>query len=443
MAAPKDYLGQVRQIYKDAVNRWRYVNDPVGAELLSHGPEALHNLVLGLDGRGVGRGYGAGDCDCIAAAVGAELAAIGRPVKIAVTAPVGSPAGPGFSHIFVQALVPKRGWVTVDPVVHPAHGFGYTPRHSRIAYYDLHGRRIGWSGNLTSGIGFAGEQETDNMTGQYVRIPIDQTQHLGFGGIDSYMGEGEPEEWRKYGLPMWGAHVGTMGLISGENLNGLAAEVDVDLYGNRVAARTPMLEVTPEDYRYIQTVRYPYAGMLALGDDGTVYEYDGMDGFFKKLFRRIKKRVKKVAKRIKSGIHRVLKKTRVGRFLIKVGGKVKKIAMKIVKPLVKFVGKYAAKLAPVAAMIPGYGPAIAGALYGAGKVAKLMSKYGAKITGTAGKVRDIAFPSGDSRQKFQRELEKAAKKEARKRSGPRKPAVRRAINRGISRRRYPRIPSRW
>lgn len=148
LAGPKDYLGQVRQIYNDAIERWRYVNDPFGTELLTYGPEALARLVLGLDGRGVGRGRGAGDCDCITAAIGAELMSIGRPVRIAITAPQTAPAGANFTHVFIQAYVPHHGWVTVDPVLHPNKGFGDITDHSRIAYFSLSGNLISYHGNV-------------------------------------------------------------------------------------------------------------------------------------------------------------------------------------------------------------------------------------------------------------------------------------------------------
>lgn len=148
LAGPKDYLGQVKQIYNDAIRRWRYVNDPFGVELLSFGPKALSNFVLGLDGYGVGRGRGAGDCDCITAAIGAELMSIGRPVRIAVTAPTGARPGSNFSHVFIQAYVPKTGWVTVDPVLHPERGLGATTNFSRIAYFSLSGNLINYHGNV-------------------------------------------------------------------------------------------------------------------------------------------------------------------------------------------------------------------------------------------------------------------------------------------------------
>jgi hypothetical protein len=148
LARPKDYLGQVREIYDDATRRWRYVNDPFGAELLTFGPEAMARYVLALDNRGVGFGKGAGDCDCISAAIGAELMSIGRPIRLGVTAPPMSPPGRRFAHIFPQAYVPKFGWVTVDPVLYPDKPFGATAKHSRIAVFNLRGSLLGYAGNM-------------------------------------------------------------------------------------------------------------------------------------------------------------------------------------------------------------------------------------------------------------------------------------------------------
>jgi len=245
----------------------------------------------------------------------------------------------------------------------------------------------------------------------------------GLGGIGEGVDTAEPEDWRMYGLATWGAYADTMGVISGDAVPGLTAEVDQALYGRQVLARTPTIELSPEDYRYVSVMKRAYDGMMGLGDDGTVYEYDGTLGFFKKLFRKAKKFVKKVGGRIRKGVRKVLKKIPGGKYLMKLGRKVYKIAHKIVKPLAKYVGKYAAKLAPVAALIPGYGPAIAGALYTAGKVANLMNKYGAKIKGAAGTVRSLSFPSGKSAKRFQRALKRAAKAQKRamrKRKGRRR-----------------------
>jgi hypothetical protein len=252
------------------------------------------------------------------------------------------------------------------------------------------------------------------------------------GGTDTRIQE--PEDWRLYGLPTWGAYADTMGIMDGDGL-GFGAEVELGLYGNQVLARTPMIELEPKDYRWVQVMKKPYDGMLGLGDDGTIYEYDGFSGFFKKLFKKAKKAVKKVARRVRKGVRKVLKKIPGGKYLIKLGQKVYRTASKFVKPLLKIVGKYAAKVAPIAALIPGYGPAIAGALYTAGKVAKLMTAYGVKLKGAAGKVRSLAFPANARRVKgFHAALKREAKKELMKRKRAASARKRRGI-RGKPRRR--------
>jgi hypothetical protein len=162
---------------------------------------------------------------------------------------------------------------------------------------------------------------------------------------------------------------------------------------------------------FIQKHGKPYPGMLAEGDEGQVYIFDGFDGFFKKLFKRIKKGFKKIGRRFKKFGKRLLRRIPGGKYLIKLGGKIRKVAMKLVKPLVKFVGKYAAKLAPIAACIPGYGPAISAALYKAGKVARLMKKFGVKLKGKKGKARGLKFKSAKKANRFQKALAAAAKQE--------------------------------
>ena len=243
-------------------------------------------------------------------------------------------------------------------------------------------------------------------TGQ---IPdLTQWEDLGLGGYDESDGQ-SPEDWRRYGIEDFGAHSEFMGIMDGQGL-ALAAEVTPEMYGNRVVARTPMLELDPEDYRYMNVMKRPYDGMMALGDDGSIYEFDGTLGFFKKLFRG----VKKIARRVRRGVRKIIKKIPGGKYLIRLGKKVWGIAKKFVRPLARFVGKYAAKLAPVAALIPGYGPAIAAGLYTAGKIANLMNKWDVKITGAAGKLRKIKFPSGKTAKRFQAQLKKMAKAEKRR-----------------------------
>jgi hypothetical protein len=321
-----------------------------------------------------------------------------------------------YGHVFVQAKIPGQGWLTFDPVVHPKHGLGHTPAHSRIAYFDLYGRQLGATGNVASPL--AGDEEGDLQMSQYGQIP-DLTQWTDYGlggeGEDAFSENlREPEDWRLYGLPEFGAYAEMLGFIDGCGM-GIAAEVRPELYGRQVLARTPMLELSPRDYRYVKVMRRPYDGMMALGDTGEIYEFDGSLGFFKRIWGGIKK----VARKVRKGVRKVVSKIPGGKYLIKLGKKVMKVAKKFVRPLARFVGKYAAKLAPVAALIPGWGPAISAGLYGAGKIANLMNKYDIKITGAKGKVRKLAV-KGDKKKAakkmkaFQKALKRAAQKESRR-----------------------------
>lgn len=418
-APPKDFLKQLQAIYKDFIGRWRYVKDPTSRELLTASPEAIWRLTMAGDGVGVGRGRGAGDCDCATIALGAQLEAIGFKTRLGTTVKSARP-GRLFGHVFIQAYVPKFGWVTLDPVLHPKRRFGALAQHNRIGWWDLDGRFLGFRGNyVPSGrdrwlSGLDGQKE-DIMLG----ANIEEWPSYGFGGVEPE-GTGEPPiEWSMLGLNNWGwmdtpqgkmSTVASYGYIDGSMLGGLCAEVDENDAWEGGTVRTPMLELALDDYNYMLQRGRPYDGMLGLGDTGEVYYYDGLGGFFKKLFKKVKRGIKKVGRRIKKGIKKVLKKSRFGRFLLKIGGKIKKIAMKIVRPLMKFVGKWAGKLAPIAALIPGYGTAVAGALAAAGKVANVMKKWGVTTKGKKGKVRGLKLKNPKNLPQFKKALTAEAQK---------------------------------
>jgi hypothetical protein len=404
-AKPKDYLGQVNAIYEDFVKNWRYVKDPLDNELIVTSPDAIYNLIIGggASSPGIGKGKGAGDCDDATVALGSLLQSIGMPVRIAVTAPPGFPSGPYFTHVFPQVSIPGLGWLTVDPVPWPRHNLGYTPENSRIAFFNLDGKLLGYNGNV-SGLSSLGQEVIEMNTNTGLMPDLTRWQDMGLAGTED--GE-EPLDWRKYVLKDFGIYSQRLGIMSGEGL-GLSAEVNYWRGPDgSLVARTPMLELAPNDYSYIRQHRMPYHGMLALGDEGDIYRYDGFHGFFKNIFKKARGLVRKIGGAAK----KLLKKIPGGKYLVKIGEKIFQIANKFVKPLMKFVGKYAAKLAPVAALIPGYGPAIAAGLYTAGKVANLMNEYGVELIGQKGKARNLKFKSGDSSKQFQAALKKAAEHE--------------------------------
>lgn len=209
---------------------------------------------------------------------------------------------------------------------------------------------------------------------------------LGFFGAADIVDDSSPDamrslmddrklaDFQKEGIMGFGCYSGLMGMITGDQVPHIMAEYDeTDEIGNTGLVRTKHFEMAPDDFQYMQTNGAPAVGMLALSDDGEIYQWQldpaGTGGLFKKLFRGIKKIAKKVKKRVK----KFVRKTKFGRKLWKLGGKIYKTAMKVVKPLMKKLGPIAMKIAPIAAFVPGVGPAIAGGLMLTGKIAKIAS----------------------------------------------------------------------
>jgi len=220
-----------------------------------------------------------------------------------------------------------------------------------------------------------------------------------------------PDSWSQYGLAEFGAYIDRpMGMIDGAALN-LAMEYDEDdevngVDGSRLV-RTKMLEMCPREMQHLRRTGRPRLGAVALADDGDVYQWNevqGLGGFFKKLVKKAKKGLKRVHRGIKKATRKLIKKLPGGKYLVKVYDKIKKVSMKLVRPLQKLVGKFAKKLAPIAAMIPGYGPVIAAAMYKAGEINQLMREFG---VGTDKKGRP-KFKSGKQAKAFKRALEKKA-----------------------------------
>lgn len=229
----------------------------------------------------------------------------------------------------------------------------------------------------------------------------------------------ELSPWDQFVFSGFGKYYGSLGAILDPGID-IEMHPDDDLGDGTF--RTPMLELSPFDYEYVKTVGFGYPGMMAVSDLGAVYEYvsDALGGWFKRIAKGVKSLGKKVGKKIGKGIkkgakagfklarskvksklksltkgpfaatmdkwkgriklgRKLLSKTKWGRAVVKIGDKVLKTGMKIVKPLAKHVGKWAPRLAPVAALIPGVGPAISSAMLAAGQVANAINKYGAYI----------------------------------------------------------------
>lgn len=363
-------------------------------------------------GRPNHRGYG--DCDDITVAGAALLASIGADIQICTTAKPGSPFI--FDHVFFRFRFPGfKQWVTFDPVLFNFRKnakMGEITKFGRMAIWDLNANLLHTVGSFPPkfrdiqalyGTGPASTAENlgqtttqlgvNEMYGTTNRMPnfYDFEDHsMGFLGADDIAPDDPRElaracahklaDFQQHGILGYGCYADVMGQTSGEQVPYIMAEYDEDdTMGNTGLVMTKAFEMTPDDYAYSVANGCPAMGALALADDGTVYEWapnpDGMGGFFKKLFKKVGSGIRKVAKKVKGKVKKLFMKTKIGRAIWKVGGKVYNFAKKIVKPLIKKLGPIAKKIAPIAALIPGVGPAIAGGLMIAGKVADIMKKY--------------------------------------------------------------------
>lgn len=387
--------------------------DPQCAEFVFCDGPRLFRYALG---GGKKRGYG--DCDDITAASGALLRSIGMDVQICTTAPPMSPYI--FTHVFLRTKPPRgREWIIFDPVVYPKKGLGFLTPHRRIAIWDLQGRLLDKSGdfpkNFDQVMAFYGSEPDENAKtiitarneeSMSSRLPTfydfpDQSGNVRglFGAADIVDERNAAQmnalrddrvlaDFQTHGILGFGCYSGVMGMTPGDQMPYIMAEYDdTDTIGDTGYVRTKHFEMSPDDYATMVREGAPRMGTLALADDGEVYQYvssgDGLGGFFKKLFKKIKKGFKKITGGIRKGlkfigkkIKKFVRKTAFGRFLWKVGSKIFKTAMKIVKPLLKVVGPIAKKIAPIAAFIPGIGPAVAGGLLLTGKVYDISKKVG-------------------------------------------------------------------
>jgi hypothetical protein len=404
-APPKDFLAQAHAIYRDFVKRWRYVRDPRNAEYVASSGRAIWNIVYG---GGVRRGTG--DCDDAAAALGAAMFSAGFPVRIKTSVPLRHRFHPRLrklpGHIYVEVFVKPRGWIAADPVVWPAHGFGHHPPALRRYTFDLWGKPIG--GASLQGADEMSGEEVGTMYGYGDDIQSWQDYGLAEHGYALGYAEGEtygamPLDWSTYGLKGFGA---TADRVYDASNSGLLAEVTTDGLG---LARTPMVEMRPEDIEHIRAYGRPYDGMLGLGDDGSVYQWKptqglALGGFFKKIFSGAAKMAMKLAKKGLKFAKKLIAKMPGGKYLVKFMDKIHKIAMKLVRPLMKILGPAARFLAPISAMIPGYGPLISVALKATGTIAKLMAKHGIRQS----KKGAVIPPSAKAMAAFKADLKQQA-----------------------------------
>ncbi len=415
-ARPKNYNDYINAIWHAITKRWwHYTFDPKGAEVLTLDGPRIYSLTLnkGRPGRG---GYG--DCDDIAIASSALLGSIGMDTQLVCTAKPGSPFI--FDHVFIQAKPPNsKKWITFDPVLFPKdQAPGNIAPHGRIATFDLYGKMLAKKGNFPPrfnevmnlyGIDQADQVETiptgekglGTMTYLNTRRPqfsdfADYTEQSGYFGDDPVVDENNQQHMARlqrddvlpdfsvHGIVGFGCYAGGLGITQGDKVPHIMMEADdTDELGNTGLVRTKHFEMAPDDYMHLQQHGSPAVGTLALADDGEVYEwqgnYEGLGGFFKKLFKKARKKIRGAAKRIKKCVKKFIMRTKYGRKLWKAGSKVFASAMKIVKPLLKKLGPIAMKIAPIAAIVPGIGTLVATGLKLSGKVNQVAKRLNIKF----------------------------------------------------------------
>ena len=148
LAGPRDYVGQLRELYNGILKRWRYVMEP--GERVPGSASAVLKYTLGAKyncadplrcdvERTDWKHKGWGDCDDVSTLTAAGVIALGMvPIWRVVQWPNGA-------HVSVLARTPRGRVVSVDPVGHPNEQFGWAmdPPGSRVLTFDLDGRPLG------------------------------------------------------------------------------------------------------------------------------------------------------------------------------------------------------------------------------------------------------------------------------------------------------------
>lgn len=350
MAAPKDYLGQLKALFDDVTSHWRYVRDPIAADTLTISGPQIMKYTLGFNG-GIGRGYGAGDCDDIAIGLGSMAAAIGFPVRIVTS----SDDGKNWNHVFVQAHIPGGGWFTLDPVLWPQEPIGSTVQAARLGYWNLEGDRIGLSGP-------ASKPAEPIVYGPRlpVKIPIELApgEHAPAIGL-------APDDFEYFarhgrGYPGMTA-IGTNGAI----------------YRLESAPYVPGLGYHPGD-----------------------------------LFRAIGRGIKHAVQGVWGVVEGIFQATKVGRWILGTFQKVVSWCVEKLPGIAKVVGWLGPAVAPVLLAVPGFGPALAAVAVMSGAVSGMVLKFGIPILKVLEQTMDgkeiefsvLEFPSEEIEAEFSSEL---------------------------------------
>lgn len=274
-AGPRDYKGQLEQIYNWLINNWRYVREPdewihgTARSLVAHVLGAKYNFpnkdplsVDLLSKTGPHKGWG--DCDDVATVVAAAARAIGHTPFFRVTF-----SSSGGAHVAAYVKTPAGDWVSVDPVGHPFRKFGWKHSAEKVQVFDLQGKKVdpkegGKRTMITDFSGFDGVSEASTSKPHYCAVPSNDV-----------------EGPRALGVPMRCATLLKRGIV----LNGMPA---IDEKGRK--------------YKYDADRDLWISEQLAGSNlENVPAHLGGLDGFFRNLFSR------KGRARIRKNIRRAIR----------------------------------------------------------------------------------------------------------------------------------------
>jgi hypothetical protein len=147
LAGPRDYRGQLEQLYLGILDRWRYTMEP--GERVPGSADAVLRYTLGAGyncedparcdiHRSAWKHRGWGDCDDVSSLAAAGVLALGMQPAFRVV------EWRGGAHVSTIARTPKGELVSIDPVGHPTEQFGWAmaPAGGRVRIFDLDGRPL-------------------------------------------------------------------------------------------------------------------------------------------------------------------------------------------------------------------------------------------------------------------------------------------------------------
>lgn len=328
-AGPRDYVGQLRQIYDEITRRWRYVMEP--DEFVHGTATSLLKYVLGMKYNAPGQDptqvniaampttgiKGWGDCDDASELVASLAIAIGMPEVYFRIA-----ENPGGAHVSVMVRTPKGEMVSVDPVGYPDHKFGWAMPAQRVRLYDVQKTKSGPMGSVESDARAMQHAETyfidpgNQLAGgtrrghwcavsrsdfdgpRSLALPMKQYNDIKKGIVHHGM-TGVDENGKVYsycsGRDLWINRKleGCPGLRKEAAMGGVFENGRMLSYSGGAANGAPATH-----YGYSNVVEYPMAGRRADARRKRRAERRRKPSRARKFFKRVGKRVRKVVARV-------------------------------------------------------------------------------------------------------------------------------------------------